>query len=172
MFKINQKEFYFLPLALFVFLMSLHSYNFFLNDYKKIFDRLNLKFNLINNQYKELQKHHPYYSIYKIAQESQNQENKIYYLYSKKNFDNPLELHDLHVRLNYFFYPIEIDPIYKLKDLQKIQFNKNDLIISDIDLKIWENNYNFSWLNPEDKEIKEADYFFQRVSPFFIYKIL
>jgi hypothetical protein len=131
--KLRQVEKVFLPLLLMIFLITYHYYKFYQDDFNKIFRYV--KFSLSEKQYDQIQKFHPYYAVYKLAEETKVNNQNVIYLKTKIDKKNSLYYDELNLMVNYFFYP-KIINAYSLLQLNNIKLLKKTIIISDYDLSL------------------------------------
>lgn len=147
----NSHEKYLLPFLLVIFIINYHYYAFYQKDFKKIFRFV--PFSLKQNNYEQIQEWHPYYQIYKLAKQTNN-DTRIIYLKSKKGDGKRPFLHELNIMVDYFFYPRFIMSV-NLTQFKKIGFKKGEIIISD---------FNLAYLEPKKEvfltqEFKRKDLF-------------
>jgi len=161
-----------LPMIIFIFLVNYHFYRFYEKNFNKIFKYLDVKPSLVKNQYEKVQAYHPFYFVYKASEEYKGKKDKVHYFYSTKDFENELDIHELYVRFNYFFYPSTIKPVYEFEALKKIPFKPGDLIITDKELIGWQLNQKLERIKITGVAIEDQDYFNKRGQPFYIYKLL
>jgi len=142
---------YFLPLLLLILFWSYHYYRFYEDNIRQMSAIVKTPF--FKDHYFEVQKQHPYFEIYQLAEKYRNTNTKIVYIFEKQD-DSKLDysgtyyfnkyfnkgkppqkyfLSELGIMINYFFYPRIIKPISVLQYSQT-KFNKGTAIISDYPL--------------------------------------
>ncbi len=178
--------FYFLPLFLILLFWSYHYYRFYEDNIRLMASIVKIPF--YKEHYGEVQKQHPYYDVYALAQKYKNTDTNIIYIFEKRE-DSKLDysgtyyfnkyfnkgktpekyfLSELGIMINYYFYPRLIEPITLL------QFNRlspsSGIIISDYPL------HDFPKLYPKVKLNKLSDKAFHKANkrpeePYYIYEI-
>ncbi len=148
-----KNEIYLLPFLVFVFLFNLHYYNFYQQDFKTVQGIISPNFKI--NQYEQIQEYHPYYMVYKLANEYKNNtENRVFNIflkisdqkldytstvYAKKKdpkTTTKIYLNELQMMINYYFYPKIVTPIQNLsiREFGLLNTKKGDLFFSDSEL--------------------------------------
>ncbi|PJA55907.1 hypothetical protein CO165_01070 [Candidatus Roizmanbacteria bacterium CG_4_9_14_3_um_filter_33_18] len=131
MIKIQNNEKIILPLLLVVFFITYHYFAFYQNDFKKIFAYI--KYTFSQNQYEQIQEFHPFFYVYKIAQETKDSKINVIYVRTKVEEKNRQFLDELNIMINYFFYPRFVKP-YSLTQFYKLKLKSGDIIIADFTL--------------------------------------
>jgi hypothetical protein len=180
---------YLIPLFILISLITYRNYQFYLREPWQIFKQI--KPNLAIDQYGAVQQNHPYYEIFKLAEEYRNKSDyKVIYFSNKtgaKYIDynsslyatlrskdgKPVEkyLSAVGLMINYFFYP-RIIPItysyFEVRDLINSSGERKVIVISDIDLKLKPYNFpNLKRLVNQDIDNRKV---YRPVEPFFIFK--
>lgn len=137
---------YILPALLFMFVVNYHYFSFYLSEFKSHLSYT--KPSLNKNQYAIVQSQHPYFEIYKLAQQYKNDlAVNVVYLFDKrneKNFDytstyyeqqtnhskKKMYLSELGIMINYFFYP-RIVRTYSYDEFLILNLKQSDIVISD-----------------------------------------
>lgn len=146
-------EIYLIPVLIFIAIFNFHYYGFYENDFD--FNKSIIQPDFSKNEYEKIMSYHPYSIIYQYAKKFENTDNKIYLLLLQKdeknldytstyylNLNNKSDvkikayLGEIGIATNYLFYPKKINTFYDLtqKELSKMEFEKNNIIISDIEI--------------------------------------
>lgn len=185
--KLKKKIFiYLIPLLLIILFWSYHYYRFYEDNVRQMTSIVKTPF--YKDHYLEVQKQHPYYDIYKLAEKYRNSDTDIYYIFDKRE-DSKLDysgtyyfnkyynkgrppqkyfLSELGVMINYFFYPRIIQP------LTLIEFNniklRSGVIISDFPLHDYPASYSkVKLMKLSDKAFHKANK--RPEEPYYIYEI-
>jgi hypothetical protein len=184
----KKQNWYFIPLILSVFFLTYRNYQFYLNKPWQIFKFV--KLDLSKNLYEEVQQHHPYYEIYKVAETYRNQTDYQIIYYSNKTEKKYLDynsslyatanarngkfvekyLSEVNLMINYFFYPKIIPVTYIYFEIKNLINSSNGklLIISDMELQTKLIHFN----NLKRITYPEIDNnkIYRPVEPFYIYQ--
>ncbi|HLC94770.1 MAG TPA: hypothetical protein VJH96_04360 [Patescibacteria group bacterium] len=163
----NKLEVYLFSFLLIIFFINYHYYRFYEEDFKKIFQHV--PFSLNKNNYEEVQRFHPYYQLYQLSQEIKDPEKTIVYVKTKVDPRDPQYLHESTIMIDYFFYPYKLKP-YSLRQLSKMTFSTDQLIIADTDIR----GLNEKWATLYPIVIPRKDLIRinrQKEDDFFVYKI-
>jgi len=172
------KKYYFYPLIVFVFLVSYHFYSFYEQNFfqmKKILLSKTQK-----SYYEKIQSEHPYYEIWKLAQQNKkvtfiNEQNSdgaldytTTYFRKKRGDKSNYYLSELKLVLNYFFYPrlITTYSFYTAVDLSSY-FNRGEIIVSDFDLDTYAKIQNEKKLCPSKSKTKKEITFDEKFEIFY-----
>lgn len=124
----NPYEKYLLPFLLVIFIINYHYYAFYQDDFKKIFNFV--PFSLKQNNFEQIQEWHPYFQIYKLAKDKNNNNKRIIYVRTRIGQGPNPYLHELNIMVDYFFYP-RIIRAYSLKQFKKMEIKKDDIVVAD-----------------------------------------
>jgi len=142
---------YIFPLLLLVLFWSYHYYRFYEDNVRQMSTIVKIPF--FKDHYFEVQKQHPYFEIYQLAEKYKNTNTKIVYIFEKRDnskldysgtyyfnkyfnkgkLQKKYFLSELGIMINYFFYPRIINSI-SLLQYPKMKLDKGTIIISDFAL--------------------------------------
>lgn len=165
-----KKMSFFYPLIIFIFLVNYHFYSFYENNFSKIKELIANKSYL--SRYESIQSEHPYYEIWKLSQDKNNNitvimdernEGTIDYTttyFKKKNGDkNNYYLSELTLFVNYFFYPRRIKILtFNQAVMSKIKYKQGDYIISDYNLSFYKQELNIQKNKTNKQKIFDSNF--------------
>ncbi len=168
--KIRLIEYLLFPLLLTVFFITYHYYEFYQDDFTKIFQYVPLSLSV--DQYEDIQRHHPYYPIQNAIESTLCSGNKVYYIQTLRDPKNKIFLKELTIMINYYAYPEKIRGL-TMKEFVRQEIPQGSVVISDVDVsKDIVMNKNMSYRPYQPSEFARINRRMEYEQIFYLYNVM